>query len=101
MLFSFSFMKSVVQMRMEEDKLMYRDQAFGVEVSLRTVEFQGIENIATKLKELSMKGMFRSMLVKLGVTWVKYGSWESDPNAKEAIWVIFGIWPTSLKCIYI
>ena len=36
----------------------------------------------------------------LGVTWAKYGSWESDPNGKEAIWVIFGVWPKSLKCTY-
>jgi hypothetical protein len=101
-LFSFSFMKSVVQTRMEEDKLLNHNiENFGVEVSLRTVEFQGIKNIEMKLKELSRKGMSRFMLVKLGVTWIKYGSWESDPNAKEAIWVIFGVWPKSLKCIYI
>ena len=37
---------------------------------------------------------------KIGVTWVQYGSWESDPNAKDAIWVIFGTWPKSLKCTY-
>jgi hypothetical protein len=57
-LFSFSFMKSVVQVQMQEDNSMDRSKILGVELSLRTVEFKGITNINKTLKELNAKGIF-------------------------------------------
>ena len=56
-LFSFNFVKSVVQVRMKEDSSVDRTKILGVEISLRTVEIKNISNIETKLKELSNKGI--------------------------------------------
>jgi len=56
-LFSFDSVKSVVQVRMKDDGSVDRSRILGVEISLRTIEFQHISNIEMKLKERERKGM--------------------------------------------
>ena len=53
-LFSHTFLKSVVQV--QGDNSMDRSKVFGVELCLRTMEFQDIDDIDQRLKEFSAKG---------------------------------------------
>jgi hypothetical protein len=97
-IFSYTLTKSVVQFYGREDKPMDH----GLELCLRTLEFGGIAHIDEKLSELSSKGIVApSIILMLGVVLAKYGSWETNPDAKEAIWVFYGVWPKSVKCAYI
>ena len=57
-IFSFSFMKSVEQVQVPEDESMDYNNVHGVKLILRTIELERVENIETKLKELSKKGLF-------------------------------------------
>ena len=56
-LFVFNFVKSVVQVRVKDNSPVDRTKILGTEISLRTIEFQNIPNIETKLKELEEKGI--------------------------------------------
>jgi len=77
----------------------------GVEVTLRSVEFEGVTNIEEKLLELTRQGTSRLLFnLTVGVVWAKYGLWTSETlsaeeNLKRGQWIIFGAWPETLKRI--
>ena len=61
-LFVFNFVKSVVQVRVKDNSPVDRTKILGTEISLRTIEFQNIPNIETKLMELEEKGIVIMLL---------------------------------------
>ena len=93
-LFRLRSLKSVVQLRTDASANNFL-KVRGVEVSLRSLEFDAIDDIDSKLNELELEG----------VTWITYGSWTDvcppgDKTAVSAGWVIFGVWPKPLKRNY-
>jgi hypothetical protein len=77
----------------------------GVEVTLRSLQFEGVTNIEERLLDLTREGISRYVInLILGVAWAKYGLWSSktlsaEDNLKRGQWIIFGAWPETLKRI--
>ena len=105
--FTYRTLKTVVQTRTtRQDKSMEdHSKLRGVEVTLRSVEFEGVTNIEEKLLELTRQGTSRLLFnLTVGVVWAKYGLWTSETlsaeeNLKRGQWIIFGAWPETLKRI--
>jgi hypothetical protein len=97
-------LKSVVQVRVvRQDKSMEdHNKIRGTEVALRSVQFQGVQDIEEKLSELQKHGTPQSELLTVGIIWAKYGLWISkslseEDNLRRGQWVVFGVWPDSHK----
>jgi hypothetical protein len=99
-LFRAPTLKSVVQVRTEskERSILGETKTRGVQVSLRTLELKGIENINERLTKFAQDGIFARVLFLIqGATWVKYGCWDlADDSIGIREWVIFGVWPASI-----
>jgi hypothetical protein len=107
-IFTTRTLKGVTQVRTPIDDKQTTDlsNVKGVDVDLRTVQFNGIPDIQTKLDELERKGLQHPNYSRLisGVIWGKYGLWVSErlseeDNLMRGQWLIFGTWPADLKCI--
>jgi len=105
--FTYRTLKTVVQTRTtrQDKSLEDHSKLRGVEVTLRSVEFEGVTNIEEKLLELTRQGTSRLFFnLMVGVVWAKYGLWTSktlsaEENLKRGQWIIFGAWPETLKRI--
>ncbi len=99
-------LKSVAQTRtVRQDKSMEdHSKIRGVEVTLRSLQFDGVTKIEEKLSDLTREGIRRlGRSLILGVIWAKYGLWcskslSAEDNLKRGEWIIFGAWPETLKC---